>query len=496
MSRVARRLILAIFAAAILPLIAALFLALSLTEVSMGLGINETVQRGLDQQLVLYKQLYAAKKSQYQAQAKALARDPALIALLTDSDDKVQRWMQRQGETSAELYSLQLVGNKRHVIWQRDSTSLGRPLQLSEPVPGADAYQLVQQYRLPQHFARGLDEARELTETYQRVAAAKASISHALLTSFAVLLALILIGSLLLGLLLARGVTSRVSALAQATERLARGDSEVHVDEKGHDEISALAHAFNSMVLELSQRRERIIYLEKISGWQEVARRLAHEIKNPLTPIVLSVQQLDDKKPDCAPEYARTVKLARELIEEEVGALRRLVEEFSSFAKLPQVQRSPVDLDIFFSELSDQLRSMHPQLELQLEISAQIGPLSMDRMLMRRVLNNLVLNAVQAQTEAQKRPRLLLRVRRDALYLRIEIEDDGQGISEEQRDRIFEPYVTSKSAGTGLGLAIVKKIVLQHQGHIWVEPAHALAGACFVIDLPAKANADRPPDQT
>ena len=493
MSKVARRLVLAMLAAAIVPLIFALFLALSLTEVSMGLGINKTVQQGMDQQLHIYRELFAAKRAEYQAQAKSIARDPELVAALSQGELAIRGWMQQQAVPNPDLYALKLVGHDKDLSWTRQSPKPGRPLHLSEAIPGYPAYQLEQQFRLPQHFATGLDEARELAETYQRVAAAKASISHALLVSFAALLGFILIASVLLGLFLARGVTQRVTELARATESLARGDTEVRVAERGDDEITALASAFNSMVDELEQRRDRIVYLEKISGWQEVARRLAHEIKNPLTPIVLAVQQIDEKKPSDDEKYARLVSTAREVIEEEVGSLRRLVEEFSSFAKLPQVQRTNSDIRRFFDELTAHLTAMYPELELHLEPQAALGEIALDRMLMRRVLSNLVLNALQAQKEQASPPQVCIRVTRSEQSLRIEIEDAGPGIDPALQSKVFEPYVTSKSTGTGLGLAIVKKIILQHQGRIFLEAAQKLSGACFVIDLPTDAQAD---DQT
>lgn len=501
MSRVARRLVLAMLAAALLPLIFALFLTLSLTEVSMGLGLNDTVQRGLNNDLPLYKDLFNAKKAQYQAQAQALARDPMLTRALRDHvakaatvdgqklPDPVNTWMHTQFQSLPELTRLRLSQGEKSWQQKNANTDGGRPLQINLPIDFAAPAQLSLTFHLPGRFVQGLDEARELSDTYQQIAAARDSITRALLLSFAGVLSLILIGSVLLGLALARSMTRRLTALSQATAQLASGVVDVHVPEQGDDEITALARAFNSMVIELSERRDRIVYLEKISGWQEVARRLAHEIKNPLTPIILAVQQLDEKKPGDNLAYAQMVQTAREVIEEEVGALRRLVEEFSAFAKLPRVQVEVCDARDFLHEIVEQLRSMHPDVDLQETERTGLGAVALDRMLMRRVITNLVLNAVQAQSPPDlptpsQVPTVWLQAWREGDILSLLVEDAGPGIDQSLKDHLFEPYMTTKSAGTGLGLAIVKKIVLQHGGKISAGPSLELGGACFTITLP------------
>src|SRR5690606_24292442 len=149
------------------------------------------------------------------------------------------------------------------------------------------------------------------------------------------------------GSLFARGVTTRVDELAEATERVAEGDLSVRVSERGSDEISDFARAFNKMLAEVESSRARIEYLQRIGAWQEMARRLAHEIKNPLTPIQLAVQEIHRRYPESNPEYQKLLDTSLEIVEDEVGTLRRLVSEFSNFARLPRAKLEPADLGEF-----------------------------------------------------------------------------------------------------------------------------------------------------
>ena len=135
-----------------------------------------------------------------------------------------------------------------------------------------------------------------------------------------------------------------MAALRDAAQRVGAGDLSVRVAPRGNDELDELARAFDVMVAELGDARSRLGYLQKVSAWQEVARRLAHEIKNPLTPIQLAVQELASKYRGDDPEYRRLLATAQEILNEEVGAIRRLVDDFSAFAKLPKVEPAPVDL--------------------------------------------------------------------------------------------------------------------------------------------------------
>ncbi len=291
-----------------------------------------------------------------------------------------------------------------------------------------------------------------------------------------------------LGLFLARRATGRVATLREAARRVGEGDLGVRVSPRGRDELDELGRAFNRMVAELGEARSRLEYLQKVSAWQEVARRLAHEIKNPLTPIQLAVQELASKYRGEDAAYARLLGTAQEILREEIDSMRRLVDDFSAFAKLPKVEPAPVNLT---QVVEDFLRA-HAEWQPLVRIDRPEAPVEAlcDRMLIRRVLTNLVENAVQAAEGAGRTPEIVLRVSADPVrrVAEILVDDNGPGIAAADRDRIFDPYITTKDHGTGLGLAIVRKVVIDHGGDVTAAQAPPpLSGARLRVELPQAA---------
>jgi nitrogen fixation/metabolism regulation signal transduction histidine kinase len=313
----------------------------------------------------------------------------------------------------------------------------------------------------------------------------RAEIRRSYLRAFAGLLVLWVLLTAALGIGLARRTTRRVSGLVLAVRRLAAGDLSVQVDPgRGQDEVAGLARAFNAMVREVRESRDRIVYLEKISGWQEVARRLAHEIKNPLTPMKLAFQQLEARwkaAPARDPEFGKLLADAGEIVREEIGTLQRLVDEFSGFAKLPEVKAAPADLGDFVDDFVRTSPQLAEAAEIEVVRASGAAPVELDRALMRRVLANLCANAVEAARPARARIHLGVARTRDRVVLTVA--DEGPGIDRDLRERIFDPYFTTKGTGTGLGLAIVKKIVLQHGGEIQAGERPG-GGASFTVALP------------
>jgi two-component system nitrogen regulation sensor histidine kinase NtrY len=289
----------------------------------------------------------------------------------------------------------------------------------------------------------------------------------------------------LVGLFLARRVTARVARLHEAARRVGAGDLAVRVHPTGRDELDELGRAFDRMVAELADARSRLEYLQKVSAWQEVARRLAHEIKNPLTPIQLSVQELASKYRGDDPSYRKLLDTAREILHEEITGLRRLVDDFSAFAKLPKVEPAPVDLGALVAEAV----RLQPEWQPYVRVEPPAGPVTAqcDKMLFRRVIANLVENAIQAARGAGKQPEVRLQVaaHADGWRAAVIVDDNGPGVPAKERQRIFDPYVTHREGGTGLGLAIVRKIVIDHGGDVSVQDAPPpLGGARLVVEIP------------
>lgn len=272
-------------------------------------------------------------------------------------------------------------------------------------------------------------------------------------------------------------ISRRISALTTKTKQLADGDMNAKVDVKGKDQIAFLMTQFNSMVDDVRTAQESKAYIERMQAWQEVARRLAHEIKNPLTPIVLAVQQLDKKFDDYIDrpqKYRKLLTDAVEIVNEETGTLHKLVKNFSEFARMPIPEKKDTCLYDFVHQTVEQNPQFAEQAKRitvhQAEGQAIEARIDLDHELMRRVLVNIIRNGIEAARNAQFEPEIdiyVLYLENDAHQkLDIRIIDNGPGLTDEQKSKLFMPYFTTKSDGTGLGLPIVRKIIEDHDGRI------------------------------
>jgi nitrogen fixation/metabolism regulation signal transduction histidine kinase len=254
------------------------------------------------------------------------------------------------------------------------------------------------------------------------------------------------------------------------------------------------------MLAEIEATRARIEYLQRIGAWQEMARRLAHEIKNPLTPIQLAVQEVHERYGGADAGYRKLLDATLEVVEAEVGTLRRLVGEFSDFARLPQAKLEPGDLAAFLREQAERTlfteepsrdpdAAPAPRITVQFDVRAKEAKAHLDKQMLRRALINLIRNSSQAiRDQSRSEGRVTVSLDRSGDFWVIDVDDDGPGIPAESRERIFDPYVTTKHDGTGLGLAIVKKVVVEHGGVISASTS-PLGGARVRITIPADGSA-------
>jgi two-component system nitrogen regulation sensor histidine kinase NtrY len=240
--------------------------------------------------------------------------------------------------------------------------------------------------------------------------------------------------------------------------------------------------AYMGMVLAFEDLTE-LLKAQRLAAWREVAQRIAHEIKNPLTPIQLSAQRLRRRLAgDRSPEEKRLLEEATATIIQEVDGLKRLVDEFSRFARMPALTLRSTDLGRLLESVVVLYRDSHPALSIKAFFAPDLPSLDMDPDQIKRAVLNLVDNAVDAvgpTGEVVLETLWLPQVSR----VRIIVADDGPGIPAEDKDKLFVPYFSTKATGMGLGLSIVHQIVADHSGAIWVEdnPPH---GSRFVIELP------------
>ncbi len=223
---------------------------------------------------------------------------------------------------------------------------------------------------------------------------------------------------------------------------------------------------------------------QRQNAWREVARRIAHEVKNPLTPIKLAAQRLRRRYLASFGEDGQVFDECTQIISDQVDEIKNLVNEFSRFARLPHLSLTTQDLNVLIQETLLLYQSVQPRVTLEFQPDPTLSPLLLDREQIKRLLLNLVDNAL-ASTPEGGTISLSVKGEPEKEQVRLEVADTGQGIPDRDKTRVFEPYFSTKRGGTGLGLAIVHSIVSEHNGHIRVEDNHP-HGARFIIELPLR----------
>jgi len=304
-------------------------------------------------------------------------------------------------------------------------------------------------------------------------------------------------GGILLAVVFSLWIAARISRpieeLARAAEEVARGNWEVRVGGhdrgRGRDEVSVLARSFNRMTGQLTSQRDRLIQSERVAAWRELARRLAHELKNPLFPLQLTVENLVRARALSPSDFDEVFRESTATLTMEIANLKTIIGRFSDFSKMPKPELERIDA----KDVVERVRVLYEpaaaasqddaKIRFESELSSQPMPLMADPELLHRALSNLVLNAMDAMPQGGT---LTLSAKPQGDQIEIRVADTGEGLTPEECERLFTPYYTTKQHGTGLGLAIVQSVVADHAGAIAVEN-RASGGAVFVITLPKAA---------
>jgi nitrogen fixation/metabolism regulation signal transduction histidine kinase len=499
-NRFERKLLAAIVVATAMPLLGALVLGQAALREAYGVGVNPRVREELDRSLGLYRTYFTVLRKRADETAAAIGSDWALRDAFVRGDrDALDKRLHVLLNDYTDVARVEIVRGSDDIM-----SSVEAPARMKDdarllPIEGTladlpDAHLRVTLAAASRPFL-DYQRAGEIVEVYRRLERGGGQVAGFFIVVYTAFLLSVIVAALAVGIVMARRVTRRVSVLADATRRVGSGDLQVQVPTDTADEIGELTNDFNTMVRDLRESRERIEYLQRIGGWQEFARRLAHEIKNPLTPIQLAIQEVQKSYPGGDSRFDKRLNDARTIIEEEVATLRRLTAEFSSFAKLPEASLARADLNDFVRDASRSFETIAEvrgqaegaaetnSIEVQVEPATVPLPVRIDSMMLKLCLENLVRNAVEALRVLEGPQRVLVRLGRGRDRALLEVHDTGPGVSAPDRLRIFDPYFTTKADGTGLGLPIVKKVVLEHHGSITCEESE-LGGAVFRIDLP------------
>ncbi len=294
-------------------------------------------------------------------------------------------------------------------------------------------------------------------------------------------------GGILLAIALSLWIAARVSRpierLARAAEEVAGGNWDVRVPQRGRDEVSVLARSFNHMTEQLASQRDRLVQSERVAAWRELARRLAHELKNPLFPLQLTVENLIRARHLPPAEFDEVFRESTSTLGTEIANMKAIIGRFSDFSKMPKPELERIDA----KDVVERVRTLYEsaanrdtKIQFVVDVAQVPMPLDADPELLHRALSNLVLNAMDAMPDGGK---LTISAWPIDGNVEVRVSDTGKGLTPEECERLFTPYYTTKQHGTGLGLAIVQSVVADHAGTIAVESPEG-GGATFIITLP------------
>lgn len=290
--------------------------------------------------------------------------------------------------------------------------------------------------------------------------------------------------TILCSLWIAARVSRPIEQLAHAAELVAAGDWDVRVPVRGSDEVSVLAQSFNHMTAQLTAQREQLVQTERVAAWRELARRLAHELKNPLFPLQLTVENLVRARQLDENEFDEVFRESTATLGAEIANLKTIIGRFSDFSKMPKPQLERIDAH----DILERVRALYEPIaqregaaiRFEIDIAAEPMLIDADPELLHRAISNLVLNAMDAMPDGGA---LTLAACPRGERVELRVADRGEGLTPEECERLFTPYYTTKQHGTGLGLAIVQSVVADHAGTIAVE-SRAGGGAAFILSFP------------
>lgn len=289
----------------------------------------------------------------------------------------------------------------------------------------------------------------------------------------------VLIAVFFISFFIARSITTSIEQIAEATKAIANGNLDFRVQVHSGDEIQELGNNLNVMAHRLKLATDKIKRMERLEAWQEMARRLAHEIKNPLTPIKLSAERLQYAYEYKKENFNEILEKTTGIVISEAARLENLVNEFSQFARLPYLNRSRKDIIQTLKDIQTFFQGAYPDFQIVDQFDPPSLFLDYDEDQIKQVIINIITNAIEACNSCEKHVTMITSaVNRFILA----ISDNSGGIPEDIRDKVFEPYFTSKSGGTGLGLAIAERIIVEHEGNIWFQVEGN--GTIFYIELP------------
>jgi nitrogen fixation/metabolism regulation signal transduction histidine kinase len=345
-------------------------------------------------------------------------------------------------------------------------------------------------YSMESDFDRGKTALENQTARFETIDVLRSNIRPLLIFYYAVFFLPTVLMTVIIAISFTRRITQPIVELTEATRRVAEGDFSIQILTRRNDELGLLIRSFNAMVQDLEKSRAALVKSEKISIWQNMAQQLAHEIKNPLTPIKLSAERVLRRWRNEPENIGEILENSMMAIIQETEGLSTLLNEFRTLSKPMEPSQSRTGLREPVEEVRNAYSSSYPGVKFEIDYIGAGITLKIDKNRLLQILTNLVVNAIDAMSgNGTIEIRSDLVKKREVCYCRISGKDSGKGIGIQEGRLIFTPYFTTKESGTGLGLPIVERIVNDHGGAIWFDSALGI-GTTFYIDLPAEKDAE------
>jgi signal transduction histidine kinase len=355
-------------------------------------------------------------------------------------------------------------------------------------LPAQNTVRLIS-YNIGEDFDLGMTAIKNQNERFEVIGILRDNVKIITLFYYGVFFFPALLMTLIIAISLTKRVTTPITELTEATRRVAEGDFSIQIMARRGDELGLLIRSFNAMVQDLEKSRAALVKAEKISIWQTMAQQLAHEIKNPLTPIKLSAERVLRRWRNQPEQIGEIIEDSMMAIIQETEGLSVLLNEFRTLAKPMEPSKSLTKIDEAVEEVLAPYRGSYPEVSFNVDHISNDMAVRIDKHRFSQALANLVINAIDAmdgkgyieiRTDTVKK--------RDARFCRLSVRDSGKGISKQDSQNIFTPYYTTKETGTGLGLPIVERIVNDHGGSVWFNTAEGV-GTTFYMDLPVSEEA-------
>ena len=339
-------------------------------------------------------------------------------------------------------------------------------------------------YNLGDDFDAGRAALENQAERFETINMLRRNVRPLLIYYYIVFFLPTILMTAIIAISFTRRITKPIVELTEATDLVAKGDFSVQILTRRNDELGTLIHSFNAMVQDMEKSRAALVKSEKISIWQNMAQQLAHEIKNPLTPIKLSAERVLRRWRNEPESIGEIIESSMMAIIQETEGLSSLLNEFRTLSKPMEPSNSTTILKESMEEVINAYASSYPGVKFDIDHIQGDMEIKIDKHRLSQILTNLVINAIDAMDGSGSiEIRTDLVKKREVCYCRISVKDSGKGINIEEGRLVFTPYFTTKDSGTGLGLPIVERIVNDHGGAIWFDSAEGV-GTTFYIDLP------------